>query len=335
MLLDSTKIQSPILKRIAECDLSVVNDINEYNSNVTENIPGHGVLNPLMLAAQYGHIAVVKRLLEKSANGSYDFPEVVQNIAMEDNRALRKAARSGNTEIVKKLLAKNDDGSYEFPLVAQNVAVLDNYALFFSAKNGHIEVVKRLLAKSDRFSFEFPLVVQNIAVNNNYILRSAADNCHYEISYILARAQWPNGIKDIPLNLRCHTPSIRQGEILVNESDAEATQLFRWLQEGYIPDSRQNLYLPPVLSSRKPIKTIRMPFDVMNIIKKYTGTQKSIDTSRPTSEELNMISIKNINLIKSSSSIMNGLDRARVEREIREDFCNQQALILYSRLGFN
>jgi hypothetical protein len=48
-----------------------------------------------------------------------------------------------------------------------------------------------------------------------------------------------------------------------------------------------------------------------------------------------MVSIRSINLLKSSSSIMNRLEKARIEREENEHYYNEQALIPYSRLGIN
>jgi hypothetical protein len=295
--IDSRIFNNPILKRVAKGDLSVVNDINEDNANITEFIPYCGKFTPLLVAAEYGHIVIVKRLLAKNCNGSYEFPDVIQNIAAENNSGLLCAAQNGHIEVVKRILAKNHDGSYEFPEIIQDIAILDNNALILATERGH-----------------------------------------YEISYILATAQWPNGVKDIPQGLRWCVPAIRKGEIIVNKQEEalqESTQLFRWLQEGYIPTSRQDLYLPPRLSSKELQETTTLDFDVMNIVNKYAGTQRSIDTSRPTNAELNMVSIRSFNLLKSSSSIMISLERARVERESKENYCHEQALIPYSRLGLN
>lgn len=175
MLLYLDRIQSPILRRIAEGDLSAIYDINENNAGITENIQPYGLFINLLTAAVYnGHTAIVKRLLAKKEDGSYEFTAVIENIVANYNITLRLAAQYGHIEIVNRLLAKNDDGSYEFPDVIQNIAADDNFALRFAYENGHIEVVNRLLAKNDDGSYEFLSVVQNITARGNYALCWAA-----------------------------------------------------------------------------------------------------------------------------------------------------------------
>jgi hypothetical protein len=144
VLYAQAKFNNSILKRIASGNLYVVNDINKDNVNITEYILYKGTFTPLLVASENGH-----------------------------------------TEVIKRLLTKNCDGSYEFPGVNQNIRACVSFALSKAFKNGH-----------------------------------------YEIAYIFG---WPNGVKDIPQSLNECIPVIRQGEIMVNERDAEATQLFRWL----------------------------------------------------------------------------------------------------------
>ena len=122
---------------------------------------------------------------------------------------------------------------------------------------------------------------------------------------------------------------------MMQYGDAEATQLFRWLQEGYIPTFRKDLFLPPELSSGNAKEAVKMPFDVMNIIKEYADTQRSIDTSRLTTEELNRISGRGINLLKASSSIMNHLEKTRITRQENKHSCNELAIVPYKQIGFN
>jgi ankyrin repeat protein len=285
-----------LLLRIASQNghINIVNRLLEYPefvSNMESNVIGpYGPYLTLVLVASNGHAKVISRLLEYQL-----FRENLADCYF--NGALSEAAEHGHIEVVNCLL--------KFKQVRDNVAICNNKALRLASQNGHIEVVKRLLAKKHDGSYEFPGVIQNIAAADNYALSEAAASGHYEIAYILARAGWPNGVKDIPQNLRECIPVIRKGEIMVNERDAEATQLFRWLQEGYIPTSRHDLYLPPILSSKELQETTTLDFDVMDIVNKYAGTQRRIDTSRPTDAELNMVSIRSLNLLKSSYSIMN------------------------------
>jgi ankyrin repeat protein len=267
----------------------------------------------LYAAAGNGHLNIVERLLQ--------IETVRENAAACRNGALYNAAISGHLDIVERLL--------QIDTVRENAAADNNFTLFSAAENGQLNVVERLL--------QIETVRENVAAINNRALRAAANNGHSEISYILAKTQWPNGINDIPQHLRICTHEIRKGEVLVKareESLKEATQVFRWLQEGYTPTSTKKLYLPSGFSSKHSAKTTAVPMDVMRLVNEYSGTKVNIDTSRPTTEELTMTSVRDLNLLKASSSIMSRLDKARIEREEREHPCNERAIVPY-RPRFN
>lgn len=397
-----------ILQRIANGDLSVIYEINEYSAVIEERFNSGKVYNPLIVAARYGHIEIVNCLLEYqqvissvaayenmalswAAKNGYtdivnrllDFSEVESNITANKNCALRLAAASGHIDIVNRLLkyqqvedsitdyrnyalivSSNNGHAHivrrllEYQKVRDNVAAYENQALRWAAQEGHIEVVNILLgyhevennitarknaplilAASGGYMdivtrlLQYPEVVSDITAKNNEALRSAADNGHYEIAYILARLQFPNGIKNIPQDLSDCIQGIRKGEIIANtkeDSLKEATQLFRWLQEGYIPTSVKDLYLPPGLSSKELQETTTLPFDVMSIINDYAGNTRSINTLRPTVEELNMISIRkfqiNRQIIESHS--IKRIEKTREELKKSEDLYTLPCCIL-------
>jgi ankyrin repeat protein len=291
--------------------LNVVNRLLQIDA--VREIAIVGFYSNLVYSAYTGNLNYVERLLQ--IDGIIDY------VANDNNYVLRSAAENGHLNVVERLLQVDK---------IRDAAAANNNVLIYAVRNGHLNVVNRLL--------QIDAIRENASANNNIALRSAAQNRHSEISYILARLKWPNGIKDIPQNLRWCIPAIRQGAMIVKtkeESLKEATQIFRWLQEGYIPTSRKDLYLPPMLSSKKLQETITTPFPIMNLINEYAGTKRDVDTSRPTTEELTMISVRGLNLLRESSSIMNRLEKARTEREEREHSCNNLAIVPYNRPGFN
>jgi len=77
-----------------------------------------------------------------------------------------------------------------------------------AAENGHVNVVNRLL--------EIPNVLDNAGAQGNFVLRWAARNSHNKISYMLAKAQWPKGVVDMPDDLHGCLPAIYQGALMVS-----------------------------------------------------------------------------------------------------------------------
>ena len=93
-------------------------------SKYTDFIDVHAYRNEaLSLAAEYGHLDVVKCLVEQGAN-----------IHDCNDCALRLAAEKGHLNVVQYLVEQGAD-----------IHALDNYALRCAAENGHIEVVKYLV----------------------------------------------------------------------------------------------------------------------------------------------------------------------------------------------
>ena len=91
------------------------------------------------MAARNGRLEIVERLLGKKKDGSYEFPDVVGDIAARSNYALRWAAENGHLAIVERLLGKKEDGTHEFPAVVCGVAANNNEALRLAARNSHHE----------------------------------------------------------------------------------------------------------------------------------------------------------------------------------------------------
>jgi ankyrin repeat protein len=325
--------------------VDVVNRLLE-SLEVTNNITAENNY-ALRHASRNGHLSVVIRLLENQ--------EVIDNITAENNSAFMTAVGNGHVKIVSILLNHNH--------VADNIASVNNYALIKAAGKGHIEVVDLLLgyqkvvdniAKSGtpalltacvnghvevvKRLLEYPEVSANVGACDNYALKHAVKNDYYELSYILANAQWPYGIKCIPQNLRYCIPAIRNGELIVNTKNdllKVPTQLLRWFQDGCIPTSIKDLFQPPGFSSKKTNITCKLPYNTVGLINEFVGIRFDIDTSRPTKEELTLISNRGISLMRSSSSLMTHLEKVRVERESNKDSSHEQALIPYSRLGLN
>ena len=100
------------------------------------------------MAAENGHLAVVKYLHKNGAN-----------IAAYNNYAAVYAAENGHLEVVKYLY---ENGA--------NITVGDNYAVGLAARNGHLEVVKYLHQNG-----------ADITADNNYAVRKAAENGHLEV----------------------------------------------------------------------------------------------------------------------------------------------------------
>lgn len=302
--ISSTYYSRILIWAASKAHLVVVNIILQHENIDHKKISSHA----LRVASANGHYNIVDRLLQDER----------ANPSVRNNYAVVIASTNGHCKIVDRLL--QDERA--------DPSGRKNDAIKMSSKNGHLNVVIRLL-QDERV---------DASVDDNRPIRYSVQNGHYEVSYILARAQWPNGIKDIPQDLKGYIHAIRQGEIIYNtrkDSVKDAAHLFRWLQKGYIPTSIKDLYLPSSMSTRQLYETKEMPFDVMNIVNEYAGTQINIDTSRPSVEELTMISIRGFNLVRKSSLIMNHLEKVRIEREESEHSCNEQALIPYGRLVFN
>lgn len=125
-------------------------------TDIDINVPAYGKspensMTPLMMAAQYGHIEILKVLLS-CKDIKVNKPN---NVGVT---ALMLAATNGHLEIVKELIKHKADVT--LPQKA------GGGALTFAAHNGHTETVKELLKYSD--------------VDNGMALWYAATNGHYE-----------------------------------------------------------------------------------------------------------------------------------------------------------
>jgi ankyrin repeat protein len=129
--MESTKFHSPILKKIAKGDLSVVNDINKDNINIREtfHLNGTYTYTPLTVASENGHINILNRLLE--------YPSVVEQL--EDNYVswvLYATVENSHVGVLERLL--------NFKSV-RDVMSCDTKALNIAAKNRHFEILNMLL----------------------------------------------------------------------------------------------------------------------------------------------------------------------------------------------
>lgn len=156
------------------------------NSFVADNLDYESErFNLLYLAAHYGHLDVLNRLLQ--------VPKIMEHLDSEGISALQAAACKGALDLVNRLL--------EFREVQDRLAADENDAVIGAASNGHVDVVNRLLEfpqviegianQNNRLLFEaisfdnhvlfdslleFPEVVKQIAVDDNWILINAIDN---------------------------------------------------------------------------------------------------------------------------------------------------------------
>jgi hypothetical protein len=110
----------------------------------------------LALAANFGYMNVLTKLLEKNVDPTDD-----------ENLCLRLAAQNGHTEIVKELL-KNPN---------VDPATCANYPILFASRNGHTEIVEILL-KDDRVD---PSDVDNWAI------KKAAYLGHVDVVVLLTK----------------------------------------------------------------------------------------------------------------------------------------------------
>lgn len=212
--------ETPILKRIAEGDLSVIDEYNMYSLNLVERIGFH-LYNPLTVASLFAHFDIIRklinipaiikkvsekhddslsfiscycsfeiinRLLDKDENDTYEFPEIINRILSADNHVLYNASRDGSIEFINRLLTRNNDGEYEFPEVIDNIAVNQNSIFIIASSRGHVKVIDRLLARNNDGSYEFSDVVKKIAERANAALKSAVSNGHIDVvNRLLAR----------------------------------------------------------------------------------------------------------------------------------------------------
>jgi ankyrin repeat protein len=144
-----------------------------------------------------------KKIFGFETYDEYQFPEVVRNIAVDNNMALTVALAGSHREIVKVFLAKEPDGSYQFPEVMNNIASGDNIALRLAAEHGYVDIMKDLLAQKPDGTYEFPEVVKNIGAEHNSVLSGACMSANVEaLKLLLARNengtyQFPDVVKSI------------------------------------------------------------------------------------------------------------------------------------------
>ncbi|KAG1661213.1 Transient receptor potential cation channel subfamily A member 1 [Nymphon striatum] len=137
---------------VAAVDLLTISDVEVDNTT------------PLHYSSLYGHLNIVKLLIESGAN--------LRTVDNDKNTPLHFASDEGHLKIAEYLLSSADEKG-GWPEVTQMVADRDderNTALHRAVENGHTELVKILLSKganvnSHRKNFVFPL--HQAATNGN------------------------------------------------------------------------------------------------------------------------------------------------------------------------
>ena len=119
--------------------------------------PSIGKNGPFIVACKYGHIEIVKLFLKDSRINPADY----------DNLAIVKATENGHIEIVKLLFKRIDHNSQ-----SQN-----NISIRWACENGYLEIVKMLLLDKN----------VDPSANNNDAIIDACENGHTEIVKLLLK----------------------------------------------------------------------------------------------------------------------------------------------------
>jgi ankyrin repeat protein len=109
----------------------------------------------LRYAACNGHLPVVRYLIEESGQ--------LVDATSHDNRVLRYAAANGHLSVVRYLIEESGQ--------SVDATADDNYALQLAAANGHLLVVRYLIEESNQ-----PV---DVFANDNKLLRTAADTSSF------------------------------------------------------------------------------------------------------------------------------------------------------------
>jgi len=192
---------------------------------------------PLRKAARYGHLEVVKYLLEQGAD-----------LHVDNDYPLRKAARYGHLEVVKYLLEQGAD-----------LHVDNDYPLRYAAENGHLEVVKYLLEQG-----------ADLHAGDNDALRWAALRGHLEIvKYLVEQGADLHAENDWALRLAARNSHLEVVKCLVEkgaDSDRLSEEMIVNLFASY--DLQVKKITPRLLSLLLKTKFLR------KLYKKSTGNKK-------------------------------------------------------------
>ena len=156
----------------------------------------------LAIIVKFGNVDFFQELLLLNEDDSYQFPDVVNNLHVHNNRILANALVAGNQrgEIIQTLFRKNYEGNYEFPLVVDDIYAV----LHWGAVVGDIELVEWVLydkqikwpdgAITNAYKHEYILPV--IADKANQLILSAIERGNYNvIDRLLAKV---NGQYEFP-----------------------------------------------------------------------------------------------------------------------------------------
>lgn len=245
-----------------ECNLCLNHAVTINDFNLTKKlleIPS--VLNfffsqwggtPLSLSVINGSIDMFKFLL--------GFEDVHQMGAGYFESAVNSAAQYGRAEMLNTLI----NTGLAYPSLS------DNYALRIASLKGKKNIVEILLNVSE--------VKKNIGARSSEALMYAHDNEHYEIAYILASAQWPEGL-DSYNSKREYLPTIRKGkQLAIATQELELIHMFATEKPGGIPGSLSELYRADGDTARTYNKGIE--FAVPNIIEFLLGKRPQYRRAR-------------------------------------------------------
>lgn len=188
MQVKSTDFENPTLRRIADGDHSILDEISTLDFDILEK---HSIyfesFDLLSTACYFGHISIVQDLLNFSRiednvgarrnnalisamyNNHCDimrillkYESVIENIIEYDNAELKMIGSTGSIDQLNELL--------NVEAVVDNLSAEGNYTLAHAAGNGYIDIVNKLL--------EYPSVVEHLTDNGNWALCMAAKNGH-------------------------------------------------------------------------------------------------------------------------------------------------------------
>ncbi|OMO72699.1 hypothetical protein CCACVL1_17642 [Corchorus capsularis] len=118
--------------------LDVVKELLQYSTREGISTKSRSGFDPLHIAANNGHEAIVKVLLEHD-------PGLIKTVGQANATPLVSAAMKGHTAVVRELLSKD-------PSLLEISKANGKNPLHFAARQGHVDIVKILLEKDPQLA---------------------------------------------------------------------------------------------------------------------------------------------------------------------------------------